>query len=187
MTAPRHGGSRRGLLLPAWVVLLLSRHVGGDIALSRNWRAEHCVGNAALTHMVVAVASDAPGLAPILAAVNSTYSNARDRDAVSFVAITRHVRRLHQLTATHLPHVMRQMTICGGFSDLLMQRPALLKLTTLRNSTRIKRKELLSPFNFAAFYLPYVLRESRSVLYLDTDTVVKGDVGELEGLAMHGA
>ncbi|KAH8058786.1 hypothetical protein JL720_13976 [Aureococcus anophagefferens] len=56
-----------------------------------------------------------------------------------------------------------------------MQRPSLGKLMSLSNSTHVKRKELLSPFNFAAFYLPYVLLESRRVLYLDTDAIVEGD------------
>ncbi|KAJ1453459.1 nucleotide-diphospho-sugar transferase [Pelagophyceae sp. CCMP2097] len=56
----------------------------------------------------------------------------------------------------------------------------------LRNSSRVKRKELLSPFNFAAFYLPYVLRESKRVLYLDTDVIVEGDVGALHDLDMQG-
>jgi lipopolysaccharide biosynthesis glycosyltransferase len=78
------------------------------------------------------------------------------------------------------------VTVCGGFSDLLTQRPALGKLAQLHNSSRVKRKELLSPFNFAAFYLPYVLRESKRVLYLDTDIIVEGDVSELDDLDMHG-
>ncbi|EGB03182.1 hypothetical protein AURANDRAFT_34357, partial [Aureococcus anophagefferens] len=58
---------------------------------------------------------------------------------------------------------------------------------SLSNSTHVKRKELLSPFNFAAFYLPYVLLESRRVLYLDTDAIVEGDVGELAHLDLGGA
>ena len=49
------------------------------------------------------------------------------------------------------------------------------------------RKELLSPFNFAAFYLPYVLREASRVLYLDTDAVVEADVTMLRRLDMGGA
>ena len=72
-------------------------------------------------------------------------------------------------------------------ATLLKDRPALQGLTTLTNSTRVKRKELLSPFNFAAFYLPYVLRAARRVIYLDTDVVVTGDVGELAALDLGGA
>ena len=46
---------------------------------------------------------------------------------------------------------------------------------------------MLSPFNFAAFYLPYVLREASRVLYLDTDAVVEADVTMLRTLDMGGA
>ncbi|KAH8064334.1 hypothetical protein JL722_1197 [Aureococcus anophagefferens] len=59
-------------------------------------------------------------------------------------------------------------------------------LHDLRNASdrttvsRVRRRELLSPFNFAAFYLPHVL-DARRILYLDTDTLVKADV--LRGLA----
>ena len=56
---------------------------------------------------------------------------------------------------------------------------SLLKLT---NSTRVKRRELLTSFNFAAFYLPYILSGARRVLYLDSDVIVRGDVGELASL-----
>ena len=51
-------------------------------------------------------------------------------------------------------------------------------LAMLANSTRVKRKELLSSYNFAAFYLPHVL-QARRVLYMDTDVIVRGDVHEL--------
>merc|ERR1719271_434218 len=69
---------------------------------------------------------------------------------------------------------------------MLLERPALRALHDLRNASdrttvsRVRRRELLSPFNFAAFYLPHVL-DARRILYLDTDTLVKADV--LRGLA----
>ena len=46
-------------------------------------------------------------------------------------------------------------------------------------SSRVRRRELLSPFNFAAYYLPHVLAVDR-ILYLDTDTVVRTDVTVLD-------
>ncbi|KAJ8600638.1 hypothetical protein CTAYLR_006925 [Chrysophaeum taylorii] len=169
-----------------WFWLLASR-CAADIALARNWRQEHCVGETRLKDTIVTVATDATNQLPIVAVLNSTSSNAAKAGDISFVVITRHVRRLQHVVHRFLPQIA--VTVCGGFSELLMQRPALSKLMSLRNSTRVKRKELLSPFNFAAFYLPYVLHDSprARVLYLDTDTVVKGDVGDLDDLDMRGA
>lgn len=176
-----------------WETYLLSALApwlgGADIALARNWRQEHCIGQTTLQDTIVTVATDTSNQLPIVAVVNSTFSNAASPSEISFVVITRHVRRLQYVVRRYLPHIERTVTICGGFSELLMQRPALSKLMTLHNSTRVKRKELLSPFNFAAFYLPYVLHDSprARVLYLDTDTVVRGDVGELDSIDMKGA
>ena len=147
--------------------------VRADIALSMTWVKHHCTGKPNPLSTVVAVATDAPNLLPIIAVINSTFSNAAEPDLVSMVVITRHVNRLILALKEFLPQYLKPTVICGGFSDLLMQRPALRKLQSLHNSTRVKRKELLSPFNFAAFYLPYVLRESKRVLYLDSDTVVR--------------
>lgn len=169
----------------AWAVWCL-RGVVGDIALSSQWRESHCVGSRnPAAKVVVAVATDSANLLPILAVINSTVENARHPDTISTVVITRHVRRLHALVEARLPAA--DVTICGGFSDLLEQRPPLARLKTLNASKNVKRKELLSPFNFAAFYLPYILLETKRVLYLDTDAIVTGDVGELADLEMGGA
>ena len=92
----------------------------------------------------------------------------------------------HPRVARDLPAGLAQkVRVCGGFTQLLVQRPALSKLKLLSNASavgaaavaRVRRRELLSPFNFAAFYLPYVLLESRRVLYLDTDAIVEGGAG----------
>ena len=156
----------------------------GEIVLSNQWREQHCVGDMRTRSLVVATATDSPNLLPILAVINSTLTHAVDGD-VSHVVITRHVRRLHAAVAKFTPTA--QVTICGGFSDLLTQRPPLDKLQRLADTQRVRRKELLSPFNFAAFYLPYVLREASRVLYLDTDAVVEADVTMLRSLDMGGA
>ncbi|KAJ1460095.1 nucleotide-diphospho-sugar transferase, partial [Pelagophyceae sp. CCMP2097] len=50
---------------------------------------------------------------------------------------------------------------------------------------RVRRRELLSPFNFCAFYLPHILDADR-ILYVDTDVVVRADVSKLRGLDMGG-
>ena len=54
------------------------------------------------------------------------------------------------------------------------------------DGTGVERKELLSPFNFAAFYLPHVLAHAARILYLDTDVVVRGDVDELARMDLGG-
>mmetsp|Transcript_27330 Transcript_27330/g.85002 ORF Transcript_27330/g.85002 Transcript_27330/m.85002 type:complete len:327 (-) Transcript_27330:120-1100(-) len=106
-------------------------------------------------------------------------------------------RRLRSLVKEHLtyddsdlpPSKRRpelRVSVCGGLDDQLRQRPAMRALAMLRNSTRVKRKELLSAFNFAAFYLPHVL-PARRILYLDTDVIVRGDVHELAKMALDGA
>lgn len=156
----------------------------GEIVLSNEWRQKHCVGEMQTKALVVATATDSANLLPILAVINSTLTHSRDND-VSHVVITKHVRRLHAAVAQFVPRA--RVTICGGFSDLLTQRPPLDKLQRLADTQTIRRKELLSPFNFAAFYLPYVLREASRVLYLDTDAVVEADVTMLRTLDMGGA
>mmetsp|Transcript_29027 Transcript_29027/g.89776 ORF Transcript_29027/g.89776 Transcript_29027/m.89776 type:complete len:277 (+) Transcript_29027:275-1105(+) len=147
---------------------------------------------------VVALASDAADPVPIFAAINSTVSNTRRRalDVVAFVgpACELGLRSLVKEHLTYddsdLPPSKRRpelrVSVCGGLDDQLRQRPAMRALAMLRNSTRVKRKELLSAFNFAAFYLPHVL-PARRILYLDTDVIVRGDVHELAKMALDGA
>ena len=79
-----------------------------------------------------------------------------------------------------------RVSVCRGLDDQLQLRPAMRALQMLGNSTRVKRKELLSPFNFAAFYLPHVLAHAARILYLDTDVVVRGDVDELARMDLGG-
>lgn len=161
----------------------------GAIELPATWQTEHCLGSPPVTvagGTVVALATDSKNQLPIMGVVNSSLANAKRPDLISFVVITRHVHSLKRLLDAFLPGA--RVAICGGMAEILMKRPALSGLMRLANSTRIKRKELLSPFNFAAFYLPYVLSTTSDarVLYLDTDVVVTGDVGELAAMDMRG-
>ena len=141
---------------------------------------------------VVALASDDADPVPIFAAINSTLTNTRRRqlDFVAFVSRDcapklKALVRDHILSYpddSHLPKAMRRaavrVSVCVGLDAQLRQRPAMRALAMLANSTRVKRKELLSSYNFAAFYLPHVL-QARRVLYMDTDVIVRGDVHEL--------
>ena len=140
---------------------------------------------------VVAVASDAPDAVPIFAAINSTAANTRRRrlDVVAFVGAAA-AGDLERLVEDHLRRAGAtldlRVSVCRGLDDQLQLRPAMRALQMLGNSTRVKRKELLSPFNFAAFYLPHVLAHAARILYLDTDVVVRGDVDELARMDLGG-
>ena len=140
---------------------------------------------------VVAVASDAPDAVPIFAAINSTAANTRRRrlDVVAFVGAAA-AGDLERLVEDHLRRegatLDLRVSVCRGLDDQLQLRPAMRALQMLGNSTRVKRKELLSPFNFAAFYLPHVLAHAARILYLDTDVVVRGDVDELARMDLGG-
>ncbi|KAH8060845.1 hypothetical protein JL720_13509 [Aureococcus anophagefferens] len=134
---------------------------------------------------VVALASDDADPVPIFAAINSTLTNTRRRqlDFVAFVSrdcapklkalVRNHI--LSYPDDSHLPKAMRRaavrVSVCVGLDAQLRQRPAMRAFAMLANSTRVKRKELLSSYNFAAFYLPHVL-QARRVLYMDTDVIV---------------
>lgn len=78
-----------------------------------------------------------------------------------------------------------RVSLCLGLEEQLRNRPAMRALVLLANSSRVKRKELLSTFNFAAFYLPHISKASR-ILYLDSDVIVRSDVAQLAQLHMQG-
>ena len=148
--------ARRWLAASAW--WWASATLGSGIELPATWQKEHCVGQAldvAEGGMVVALATDSTNQLPIMGVINSTVANAKQPDLLSFVVVTRHVHSLVELLVAFLPRV--RVAVCGGMAEMLMQRPALRDLMTLKNNSRVKRKELLSPFNFAAFYLPHAL------------------------------
>ena len=139
---------------------------------------------------VVALASDAPDAAPLFAAINSTAANTKRKrlDVVAFVG-PQAADGLEKLVASHLRGTRKldlRVSVCRGLQDQLQLRPAMRALQMLGNSSRVKRKELLSPFNFAAFYLPHVLSHATRILYLDTDVIVRGDVDELTTLPLEG-
>ena len=160
------------------------------VTRSMAWNEErHCARAAPLgagespAPFVVALASDAADPLPTLAVINSTAHHAASVADLEFAVITTRRRRLlallrHPAVAARLrPGLGARVRVCDGFSQMLLERPALAALgnTTSEAAFRVRRRELLSPFNFAAFYLPHVL-DARRVLYLDTDTVVRADV-----------
>ena len=170
-----------------------------DLTRSMTWNEErHCsrADEAAAAaaprsgsggNFVVALAYDTPDPIPTLAVINSTAFHAgASQSRLEFAVITTRKKRLLELlrhpdVARGLPPgVGGRVRVCDGFTRMLLERPALRALHELRNASsgtlsRVRRRELLSPFNFAAFYLPHVLDADR-ILYLDTDTLVEADV-----------
>lgn len=138
---------------------------------------------------MVALASDENNPLPIFAAINSTISNTVEPERLSFVVlVTDQVQRgLASLVNRYVKSKYNgtRVSLCVGLEEHLRNRPAMRALVMLANSTRIKRKELLSTFNFAAFYLPHISKASR-ILYLDSDVIVRSDVFELAKMPMHG-
>ncbi|KAJ8613414.1 hypothetical protein CTAYLR_002277 [Chrysophaeum taylorii] len=142
---------------------------------------------------VVALASDEEDPLPIFAVINSTLSNAAEPHSLSFVVL------VSKRARPGLAAIVRRyftagggsnatgprVSVCVGLEEQLRSRPAMRALAVLANSSRVKRKELLSAFNFAAFYLPHVVKAPR-ILYVDSDVIVRSDVGELAKMPMNG-
>ena len=82
--------------------------------------------------------------------------------------------------------LLRSTFWCTDCAERITRRPALRALAKLRGKDVVARPELLSPYNFAAFYAaelvpPAGTARSRRVLYLDTDVVVTSELAELFG------
>ena len=162
-----------------------------------DWGSSSMVCDVAPTEtdpFVVALASDEQDPLPIFAAMNSTISNAAEPAKLSFVVVVTRsaqrglsnlVRRYIESNDDAVPRARPRVSICVGLEEQLRNRPAMKTLAALGNSSRVKRKELLSSFNFAAFYLPHILKNKR-ILYLDSDVIVRSDVGELADMPMDG-
>jgi len=131
--------------------------------------------------LVVALASDSAELLPSLAVTNSTATHGRNASVVVITTRKQAMLALARRVRAQLPPTLR-LRICDGLEDVLRRRPALAALRglTTRNQNvtlrRVRRPELLSPFNFAAFYLPHCLLFADEILYLDTDVIVRDDV-----------
>lgn len=139
--------------------------------------ASHCNGDLELGQLVVAVAYDGGDPLSALAVINSTAS----QSDVEFVVITvaaakRDLLALLKAVASDLPAGLR-VRVCDGFDEVLAQRPALAALRASDDAGKVRRRELLSPFNFAAFYLPHVV-QAKHIIYLDTDTVIRSDIAK---------
>lgn len=131
--------------------------------------------------VTVAIAFDGLDPLPPLAVINSTATtaaSAESLDKIDFAAVTVASAKKSLLALLRSPEVAsqlpegtgRRVRVCDGFESILAERPALNALVAM-NTSKVRRRELLSLFNFAAFYLPHALSADRLV-YLDTDTLV---------------
>ncbi|KAJ8610613.1 hypothetical protein CTAYLR_007166 [Chrysophaeum taylorii] len=129
--------------------------------------------------VLVAIAYDSEDPLPPLAVINSTLSQSA---VVELAAVTTTSAKIDLLRLLRAPRVKselpgdlgRRVRVCDGFDLVLAQRPALAALAAM--DAPVRRRELLSVFNFAAFYLPHALSAAR-ILYLDTDAIARGDIG----------
>jgi len=137
----------------------------------------------------VCLCSDNTDLRPTAVAIRSVYANARDPQLLKFHFVTSpelaHIA--NELLATHLPEVYLEV----HSNAKLLQRIS--KELSYRPTSKVSR-EMSSVFSFAPFFLPEFL-SSRTfgtvagisrLIYLDTDTVMLGDVRALQALDLKG-
>jgi len=139
----------------------------------------------------VCLCSDDTDLRPAAVAIKSTYDSAAEPDRLVFHFITaaEFAPLFQELFSTYLPEVRVEV-----HHDSLLQEK-IDSFITLRDKTKSKTRHVLaSPFNFAGFYLHDFLDEKSSgkkfntkrLIYIDTDVVVLGDVGELHAMPLRG-
>ncbi|CAE7246633.1 GATL10 [Symbiodinium sp. CCMP2592] len=88
-----------------------------------------------------------------------------------------------ELVRAHLPDIAVKVVADQALQDRISSH------ITFRKSSKA-RKVLASPFNFAPFYLHEYVKEGeespRRLIYIDTDTVIMGDLGELQDIDLQG-
>lgn len=134
------------------------------------------------TRVHVCLSGDDPDLRPVAVAINSTLRNAKDPDRLSFHLVTSvaAAANFEQRLRSFFPAKTVRFAV---HSDETLEK-RIEGLVTYRESSHA-RKALSSPFNFVPFYLHQYLSkdpegaEARRLLYLDTDTLVLGDIAGL--------
>eukprot|EP00930_Biecheleria_cincta_P076902 TRINITY_DN64135_c0_g1_i1.p1 TRINITY_DN64135_c0_g1~~TRINITY_DN64135_c0_g1_i1.p1 ORF type:complete len:513 (+),score=104.44 TRINITY_DN64135_c0_g1_i1:33-1571(+) len=145
-------------------------------------------GSSSLIH--VALCSDDPDLRAAAVAIKSAHMNSADPSRMVF----------HFITTPELAPVFRELfrvyledIVIEVHSDQRLQ-DHIQSTISFRKSSRA-RKVLASPFNFAPFYIHEYIKLSPSVtarqvpakiIYIDTDTVIMGDLAELHETDMQG-
>jgi len=139
----------------------------------------------------VCLCSDDSDLRPAAVAIKSTFDSASEPERLVFHFITAEefAPLFQDLFQTYLPEIRVEVHHDTQLQDRIDS------FVTLRDKTRSKtRHALASPFNFAPFYLHDFLDERSSgkkfntkrLIYIDTDVVVLGDIGELHSMSLGG-
>ena len=129
----------------------------------------------------VFLCSDEQDLRPLLAAINSTATNCRNPESLTFhVLVPQSIHKpLEEAMARWFPHVTVDIDSKSLDENAITKRIAFFAAAGAR-------KELANPYNFASFYLAENYRHLPRIIYLDTDVIVQGDVLELAEMDLHG-
>jgi len=154
----------------------------GRVGRRKSW---HFRSNTESIH--VCLCSDDTDLRPAFVAINSAWSAASEPSRLVFHFITTPelARVAQEVFQQHLPDIKIEV-----HHDAALQ--AQIQSTISFRESSKARKILASPFNFAPFYLHKYLSKGTSgqlpkrLLYVDTDTLILGDVGELADIDMKG-
>jgi len=137
----------------------------------------------------VALCSDDKDLRPAAVAIRSAAVSAADPDRLVFHFVTTpdFADQARLLFADHVPglriEVHHSATLDAHLADMI----------SWRRSSK-SRRVLSSVFNFAPFYLAEYLSDAAAgkrfkadrIIYLDTDTLILGDLGELSDMDLRG-
>mmetsp|Transcript_27377 Transcript_27377/g.61583 ORF Transcript_27377/g.61583 Transcript_27377/m.61583 type:complete len:613 (+) Transcript_27377:59-1897(+) len=175
-----------GLLVCGWLLLIKS-HLH---APSFHGEAAGVRGKGTLLPQVhICLCSDDTDLRPAAVAMRSVVAGAANPERLVFHFITapQYSTLFSDLFQQHLPGVNIEV-----HHDAVLQKK-IAGLIHFRKSSRARRS-LASPFNFAPFYLQEFLGgrssgrrlNAQRLIYLDTDTVIQGDIAEFRDMDLQG-
>lgn len=132
----------------------------------------------------VCLCSDDRDLRPAAVAIRSAFTAAREPQRLIFHFIT--VEKFAPTAESLFREILPDIRIEVHHNSTLDK--TIRSMIVWRRTARARRV-LTSPFNFAPFYLPQYIQlqtPASRLIYLDTDTLVLGDLAELDGMDMLG-
>eukprot|EP00930_Biecheleria_cincta_P002719 TRINITY_DN10370_c0_g2_i2.p1 TRINITY_DN10370_c0_g2~~TRINITY_DN10370_c0_g2_i2.p1 ORF type:complete len:556 (+),score=106.81 TRINITY_DN10370_c0_g2_i2:103-1770(+) len=136
----------------------------------------------------VCMCSDDPDFRPAVVSIRSAVASAvqPERLVFHFITTPELEPRFWRMAKIQLPGIRVEIHSDVDFQDAIQSR------ISFRETSG--RKVLASAFNFAPFYLPHFLRTSsetfndatKRLLYIDADTLLLGDLGELFDMDLQG-
>lgn len=134
----------------------------------------------------VCFSTDDHDLRPLAAAMNSTITAAREPKRLVFHVVTS--EDLASKMRVALQSQLLKLRLEMHHDQVLEQRMR----DVLPKKISTNRAVLTTPFNLAAFYLPEFLAKGQGgkypsrAIYLDTDVLLLGDIGQLHDMDLHG-